>query len=303
MTLKSLNHPVFRVMFRRVGATLAILLVITWLTLFGLILAERGRAGLPAKPPEAALQALGRTAAYVIEHPATYYWHRQDVSALDLVLTLFSRSAGLLLVALGVAAIVGVPLGMAMALSRRQIVAPLALLLSILGVSTPSFLLAMLFWVINIQAYRLLGLESALLPPTGFGWDLHMVMPALVLAARPLAQVVQVTYVSLSSVLREDYVRTAQSKGLAERVVLGRHALRNVLIPVLTTLGTSLRFSLASLPVVEYFFVWPGVGLTLLQAIESGTSQLVTDLVVSLGFLFLIINLALDVIYQIIDRA
>ena len=85
------------------------------------------------------------------------------------------------------------------------------------------------------------------------------------------------------------------------RVVLNRHALRNVLIPVLTTLGTSLRFSLASLPVVEAFFNWPGVGLALLQAIESGLSPLVTDLIVSLGFLFLLINLALDVLYQVID--
>ena len=94
-------------------------------------------------------------------------------------------------------------------------------------------------------------------------------MPALVLAMRPLAQIIQVTYVSMSNVLTEDYIRTAQAKGLADRVVIGRHALRNVLIPVLTTLGTSLRFSLASLPVVEAFFVWPGVGQALLQAIEA----------------------------------
>ena len=301
MRLELLNRPVFRSILRRVGAVLATLLVITWLTMFGLILAERGRAGLPARPPEAAIEALGRTAAYVVNHPATYYWHKLDVSAPDLVMTLFGHSAGLLLAALGIAAVVGVPLGMGTALSRRPVVAPLALLLSILGISTPSFLLAMLFWVINIQVARQMGMDSAPLPVTGFGWDAHLVLPALVLAARPLAQVVQVTYETMSGVLREDYFRTAQSKGLPQRMVLGRHALRNVLIPILTTLGTSLRFSLASLPVVEYFFVWPGVGLTLLQAIESGTSQLVTDLIVSLGFLFLLINLSLEMVYQIVD--
>jgi peptide/nickel transport system permease protein len=301
LTKTLLIRPGVRAVLRRAGMALAILLVIAWLTLFGLILAERGREGLPARPPEAALEAIGRTAAYLIDHPATYYWHKQDVSAPDLVLTLLGRSAGLLLLALGIAAVLGVPLGIGMALSRRQALAPVVLLLSILGVSTPSFLLAMLFWVINIQIYRQMGMDSAPLPPTGFGWDAHMVMPALVLAARPLAQVVQVTYVSMSSVLREDYVRTAQSKGLAERLVLTRHVLRNVLIPLLTTLGTSLRFSLASLPVVEYFFVWPGAGLTLLQAIEAGTSLLVTDLIVSLGFFFLLVNLALEVVYQIVD--
>jgi len=159
----------------------------------------------------------------------------------------------------------------------------------------------MLFLVANVQVYRWLGLESAPLPPTGFGWDAHMIMPALVLAMRPLAQIIQVTYVSMSNVLTEDYIRTAQAKGLAGRTILGRHALRNILIPVLTTLGTSMRFSLASLPVVEAFFVWPGVGQALLQAIEARMSLLVTDLIVSLGFLFLLINQGLEFVYLIVD--
>ena len=87
----------------------------------------------------------------------------------------------------------------------------------------------------------------------------------------------------------------------ADRGVLLRHALRNVWIPVLTTLGTSLRFSLASLPVVESFFVWPGVGQILLQTIESSNRALVTDLVVTLGILFLLINLALEMLFPLLD--
>jgi ABC-type dipeptide/oligopeptide/nickel transport system permease component/Zn-dependent M28 family amino/carboxypeptidase len=280
---------------------MAILLAIAYLTMFGLIVGERGHAGLPAEPLNATVEALRRTLDYVVNHPAVYNWQRQDSSAPGLVLNLLGRSAALLLVALGIATALGIPLGMAAALSRRLRTAPLVLLLSILGVSTPSFLLAMLFWVINTRAYRTLGLQSAPLPPLGFGWDAHLVMPALVLATRPLAQIVQVTYVSLSNVLGEDYIRTAQAKGLAGRTVITRHALRNILIPIVTTLGTSLRFSLASLPVVEIFFVWPGAGRALLQAIELGHAPLVTDLIVSLGFLFLLINLALDIIYQIVD--
>jgi len=287
-----------RTMGRRLGASLAILLVIAYLTLFGLLMAERGRAGLPAEPLNAAGEALSRTAAYLTNHPTTYYWARQEVPALQLVLTLFSRSAGLLLVALGMAAALGVSLGVLLAIARRFPGAPLVLLLSILGVSTPSFLLAMLFWVVDIQLYRQFGVAP--LPPTGFGWDEHLVLPALVLATRPLAQIVQITYVAMSDVLGQDYIRTAQAKGLRRRVVLSRHALRNILIPILTTLGTSLRFSLASLPVVEYFFIWPGVGLALLQAIESGLAPLVTDLIVSLGLLFLLVNLALETIYPLL---
>ncbi|MCK4472750.1 MAG: ABC transporter permease subunit, partial [Anaerolineae bacterium] len=200
---------------------------------------------------------------------------------------------------LGAAVALGVPLGIAVALARRKGGASLVLLLSVLGVSTPSFLLAMLFWVVNIQMHR--RFDITVLPSAGFGLDAHLIMPALVLAARPLAQIAQITYVSMSEVLREDYIRTARAKGLPWRVVRNRHALRNVLIPILTTLGTSLRFSLASLPVVEYFFAWPGVGLMLLEAIELGMTPLVTDLIVSLGLLFLLINLALELIYPLLD--
>jgi peptide/nickel transport system permease protein len=284
---------------RRLGTSLVTLLLIAYLTLFGLIMAERGRERLPAEPLSAAGEALLRTASYVTDHPAIYRWNRYDVAALELVATTSGRSAGLLLVSLGAAAALGIPLGIAVALVRRRGGASLVLLLSVLGISTPSFLLAMLFWIINIQMYRRLDIPA--LPPTGFGWDAHLVMPVLVLAARPLAQIAQVTYVSLSEVLGEDYIRTARAKGLHWRVVRNRHAMRNALIPILTTLGTSLRFSLASLPVVEYFFIWPGGGLMLLEAIELGMTSLATDLIVSLGLLFLLINLALELIYPLLD--
>lgn len=288
-----------RAILRRLGISLVTLLVIAYLTLFGLIMAERGREGLPAEPLSAAGQALLRTATYLTSHPATYTWHKYQVPALELVTQTLGRSAGLLLVSLGMAVALGVPLGMAMALARHKGGASLVLLLSVLGVSTPSFLLAMLLWVANTQLHRRLSVPA--LPATGFGWDVHLVMPALVLAARPLAQIAQVTYVSLSEVLGEDYIRTARSKGLDWRVVRDRHALRNVWIPILTTVGTSLRFSLASLPVVEYFFIWPGVGLALLGAIELGMTPLVTDLIVSLGLLFLVLNLGLEVVYPLLD--
>ena len=289
----------FRVIARRLGTSLATLLIIAYLTLFGLLMAERGREGLPAEPLSAAGEALRRTFTYVTDHPATYYWDKYEIPAFRLVATTFGRSAGLLLVSLGVATALGVPLGIAVALARRKGGASLVLLLSILGVSTPSFLLAMLLWVVNIQVHR--RFDVPVLPPTGFGWDWHLVMPALVLAARPLAQIAQVTYVSLSEILGEDYIRTARAKGLHWRVVRDRHALPNVLIPILTTLGTSLRFSLASLPVVEYFFIWPGVGLMLLEAIALGMTPLVTDLVLSLGLLFLLITLVLEVLYPLLD--
>jgi ABC-type dipeptide/oligopeptide/nickel transport system permease component len=300
--LKNLPNLAFlRVAAQRLVASAAILLVIAYLTLLGLVMAERGQRKLPTQPLKVATQTFAQTIQYVAHHPDLYRWNKQDIPSSDLVLTLLSRSVALLALALGVAALVGVPVGVLMALSRRTPTAPLLVLVSVLGVSTPSFLLGMFFWAINVYAYQWFGFDKAPLPQVGFGWDKHLVMPALVLATRPLAQVIQVTYVSMSNVLRQDYIQVAHAKGLARRVVVGRHALRNALIPILTTLSTSLRFALASLPVVEMFFHWPGVGSALLQAINQGQAALATDLIVSLGLLFLLVNLVLEALYPLID--
>ncbi len=288
-----------RVVLRRLLDAAITLAVIAFLTLFGLNMAERGRERVPAPPLQVAGESLTGAVDYFIHHPATYYWQRANQPAGRLVAATFGRSAGLLLVSLGMATVLGIGLGLMMARSQRQTGSVIMLLLSVLGTSTPSFLLAMFFWVLNTQLYRRFDIPA--LPPTGFGWDLHLIMPALVLATRPLAQIAQVTYVTMSEAMAQDYIRTARAKGLPPRLVAIRHAIPNILAPVLTTLGTSLRFSLASLPVVEYFFVWPGVGLALLEAINRGMPAFVTDLILSLGVFFLVINLLLEIVFPWLD--
>jgi len=277
----------------------ATLLVIAYLTLFGLTMANRGRNGLPAEPLQAAGAAIVQVAEHIFDHPETYIWHKAETPALTVVSEVFGSSAGLLLVSLLMAALIGVPLGIAAATARGRLGSVPLVVLSIIGVSTPSFLLAMLLWVVDIWVYR--RANVLLLPPTGFGWDTHVILPALVLAGRPIAQLAQVTYVTFNDLLRQDFVRTARGKGIRWGLVLSRHVLRNAVVPILTTLGTSLRFSLASLPVVEIFFEWPGVGRTLLETIVSGNDALVTDLIVSLGLFFLLVNVAIEVAFPLID--
>ena len=289
----------FRLLLRRIFNIILTLFTIAYITSFGLILAERGRDHLPSEPLDAAVQSLLRTFQYFFNHPQTYFWQKANVPAFDLVSKILLYSAGLLLIALGVAFVLGVSLGISAAVSKNKLFSTLIVALSTLGISVPSFLLGMLFWVANIKAHNTFDME--VLPSAGFGWDSHLIMPVLVLAMRPLAQIAQVTYVSLRDVMGQDYIRTARAKGLHERVVRNQHALRNVLIPVLTTVGTSLRFSLASLPVVELFFQWPGVGLTLLQAIDQGMSTFVTDLILSLGIFFLAVNLLIEIVFPLID--
>ena len=297
--LSGLSVKELKLIGRRIFNALSTLLVIAYLTSWGLILAERGREYLPAQPLQAAWQALVRVGNYLFYHPQNYYWHKENVAALQVVFETLKTSAGLLLLSLGLALVVGLPLGIAAALTKRKISSTLVLLISVLGVSTPSFLFAMFLWVVNIWVHRTFDIQ--VLPSGGFGWDAHLIMPAIVLAMRPLAQIAQVTYVTMRDVLGQDYIRTAHSKGLSWRMVRNVHALPNILIPTLTTLGSSLRYSLASLPVVEIFFEWPGVGMKLLDAIQQGNAALVTDLILSLGLFFLFVNLVIEFSFPLID--
>jgi dephospho-CoA kinase len=295
----SLGVRELRLVGRRIAGSILILLAIAFLTSWGLILAEYGRQHLPIQPLQAAWQALRDTAQYILAHPSSYYWAKSQVPWVELVGETLGHSAGLLLLSMTAAAALGFPLGMAAARIRRGPASALIVLLSVVGASTPSFLFAMMLWVANIWVHR--TFDVRVLPATGFGWDAHLIMPVLVLAMRPLAQVAQITYVSVREALGQDYVRTAHSKGLTWRAVQNVHLLPNVLIPILNTLGASLRFSLASLPIVEVFFNWPGVGMRLLDAIDLGTAPLVIDLILSLGMFFLIVNLLIEFSFPLID--
>jgi ABC-type dipeptide/oligopeptide/nickel transport system permease component len=212
----------------------------------------------------------------------------------------YVNSMGLMLVALASAAVLGLYIGAVAALtSRRRLVLPL-LTLTILGISTPSFFAGLLLQQGELRFLALTG--RRLVSMAGFGWDFqHMLMPVLVLAARPLAYLTRASFLSLSRVMEEDYIRTAFAKGLSFRRTVNVHALRNIAVPVLTALGVSLRFSLSTLPVVEFFFAWPGMGLRLLEAMNARRTTVVVTLACALGLTFLLTNLLLDVVYRLVD--
>jgi ABC-type dipeptide/oligopeptide/nickel transport system permease component len=217
----------------------------------------------------------------------------------EIVLPTLSKSLGLLAVSLMIATLLGVSLGIWAAGRRHSGWSLPILLASIVGVSVPSFFAAMLLQLAMVKWARAFG--SPLLPIGGFGWDHHIILPALVLAARPVAQIARVTFVSLGETLDQDFVRTAHSKGLRPRRVMIRHVIRNAAIPILTTIGLSLRFSLSSLPVVEFFFGWSGVGFILLKAISHQDTNLTVALALCLGLLFILVNLVLEISYGFID--
>jgi ABC-type dipeptide/oligopeptide/nickel transport system permease component len=209
------------------------------------------------------------------------------------------RSLGLLAVALALAVLVGLPLGIGAGLRRQTRFSGLLVFLSVLGISTPSYFAAMLLIWSSVWLYRTTGMDF--LPIHGFGWDAHLILPAIVLAARPAANVMRLGYNALVEVLDADFVRTAHAKGLGPRVVLFRHVLRNAGVPLLTTVAVSLRFSLAILPIVEYIFNWSGVGEELLAAIQAQDTTTVIGMVLPLALLFVLVNLILEVLYLFLD--
>lgn len=212
----------------------------------------------------------------------------------------FLNSMVLLGIALGGSVLVGLPLGAVAALTKKKWLAAPLLFLVLIGISTPVFFSG--FLVQQIEIFYLFFFERSLVSVAGFGWDLdHMLLPLLVLSARPIAYLTRQTFIAVNRVMEENFIRTAYSKGLGQRQTVIIHALRNVAIPILTAVGVSLRFSLGSLPIVEFIFLWPGMGLRLLQAINDRQTAVVVTLTLMIGLTILGINFILDLTYRIVD--
>jgi ABC-type dipeptide/oligopeptide/nickel transport system permease subunit/predicted ABC-type transport system involved in lysophospholipase L1 biosynthesis ATPase subunit len=302
---------VFDMVVRPLLFTLAVAAVIAYLCFFGLRMAGRGQGGLSGEVWRVAGESAVDASRYLAQvaqgdlgvaqrRIRTWFWnYEKETTVAELLGRSLDKSLVLLFVAVGLGGIIGVPLGIGAAMVRRSHLSLVFLLLSIVGISIPSFFMAFLLQILEIQYCRHTG--RALLPLGGFGWDRHIVLPALVLAARPIAQVARVSFVALTEVLDADYVRTAQAKGLRAWLVLMRHALPNAGVPILTALGTSLRFSLSSLPVVEVIFTWPGLGMLLLQAVQQYQVETATATILCLGLLFIVVNMGLERIYRVVD--
>ena len=289
-----------RFILQRLALGSLVLLAIVFVTYLGFSMIGQTPAA------EALPEAGSRTAAYfgrlLQGELGSTTEARPDALSLpvvEVVPAIMGRSLGLLGLSLALATVAGVLLGIRAATHSEANRSLTILLASIVGVSVPSFFVALVLQLLALQWTRTTG--SRLLPMGGFGWDKHVILPMLVLAARPIAQITRVTYLSVGETLSQDFVRTARSKGLRGYQVLLVHTLRNAAVPILTTVGLSLRFSLSSLPVVEFFFGWPGAGFTLLKAISSNDVSLTIALLLSLGGLFIVINLLLEGAYRLID--
>ena len=221
---------------------------------------------------------------------------RERRPAMRMVLEHFwPATAQLALSALVLAVVLPIPLGVIAATHRNGLVDHLSRLGSLFLQSMPSFWLGLM--LILLFAVALGGL----LPAFGWGTLRHLILPAVTLAAAPLAQNVRLIRSGMLEVLQHDYVRTARAKGLAERGVIYRHAFRNAAGPFLTVSGLSLGFMLSGTIVIETVFSWPGMGRLIVQAVPGRDFPVIQAAVFLFAMLFVAVNLVVDVLQGLLD--
>ena len=167
-------------------------------------------------------------------------------------------------------------------------------MIALIGVSIPVFWLGLQFQIV-------FGLQLAILPISGLGYDAHLILPAASASMGMLALLTRMTRSSLLDMLGQDYIRTAFSKGLTTRGVYVRHALSNALLPIITVWGTSVAGLLSGTLLVEVIFSWPGIGRLLVQSINARDYPMVQGLVILFAVIYTVMNLLIDLLYPLLD--
>ncbi len=236
----------------------------------------------------------------------------------------FPATLELTIVALLIASVVGVSVGVLAATRRGSLLDAGSMLIALAGVSIPIFWLGLMFQLLFGIRLGWLPISLRLDPalsrgfqgPTGlyildgllvgrpeitFNAITHLILPSLALATVPLAIIARMTRSAMLEVLSQDYIRTAWAKGLRERVVVTRHALRNALLPVVTVIGLQLGFLLGGAILTETVFSWPGIGRWILDGVLARDYPVVQGGVIFVAFVFVIVNMLVDLSYAFLD--
>ena len=190
--------------------------------------------------------------------------------------------------------VVGIPLGILSAVKRDTIVDNFGKFFAVMGIAAPSF------WV-AIMGILLFGAILGWLPTFGRGGIEHFILPAFVLGWASMAGMVRLGRSSMLEVLDSEYVKFARIKGLAERMVIYKHALKNAVIPVLTFSGLTLAGLLNGSVAIEVVFAWPGIGRLMLQGIQQRDFPIVQATVLAAGFFYVITALLVDILYAYVN--
>jgi ABC-type dipeptide/oligopeptide/nickel transport system permease component len=195
---------------------------------------------------------------------------------------------------LALAYLTAIPLGTIAALNRNSFLDWSSMIVALIGVSMAGFWLGLLL----IYAF---AVHFRWFPPTGHGTISHLVLPALALGLPRMGRIARITRSSLLEVVEEDYIRTARAKGLAERAVVFRHALRNALIPIISLLGLDMGYIVGGSVVIEHVFARPGIGDMMLRAIYSRDFPVLQGSMFVLALAIILSNITADVLYSFVD--
>ncbi|MBC7322713.1 MAG: ABC transporter permease [Acetomicrobium sp.] len=222
--------------------------------------------------------------------------YRNNEKVVDALMTRFGATLKLAFWAMVLAALLGILAGVVSAVKQYSIFDYSAMFIAISGISAPVFWVGLL--LLLIFAYTL-----HLVPGVGYvpgDWR-YFILPVITLGVRPAALIARLTRSCMLEVLTQDYIRTARSKGLRERIVIMRHALKNALIPVVTIIGTQVAELLSGAVLTETIFAWPGVGRLAVEALIARDFPMIRGTVIFMAVIFLVANLIVDISYGFID--
>jgi len=238
---------------------------------------------------------------------------RQGRQVSTLIAERFPATLELSLAAAMIALVVGVPLGVYAALKRGRFGAQAVMLLSLLGVSLPTFLIGILMilvfsvqlqWLPSFGRGETVPLLGSTSWTTGLltvdGWA-HLVLPAVTLSVFQLALILRLVRAEMLEVLRTDYIKFARARGLSDRAIHFRHALKNTLVPVITITGLQLGSLIAFAIITETVFQWPGMGFLFIQAVQFADIPVMAAYLCLIALVFVIVNLVVDLLYFVVD--
>ena len=238
---------------------------------------------------------------------------RQGRKVSDLIAERFPATLELAMGAAVIALGVGMPLGVYAALRRGRFGSQVAMTLSLLGVSLPTFLIGILLilifavtlkWLPSFGRGDTVALFGSKVWTTGLltvdGWK-HIILPAVTLSVFQLALILRLVRAEMLEVLRTDYIKFARARGLSDRAIHFSHALKNTLVPVITITGLQLGSLIAFAIITETVFQWPGMGFLFIQAVQFADIPVMAAYLCLIALIFVIVNLVVDLLYFAVD--
>lgn len=210
------------------------------------------------------------------------------------IMARFPITVQLALYSLIIGSVIGILMGILAAVKQNTIFDQLAMVISLVGISAPGFWIALfLIWMFSYQLN--------VFPISGYQGFYSLILPSITLGLGSAGNIARMTRSSMLEVIKQDFMRTAQAKGLAMIPMIFKHALQNAMIPVITLIGLQFGFLLAGAVVIETVFALPGLGSFSIEAITKRDLPTVQGLVLFMAFLFIITNMIVDLVYSLVD--